>query len=106
MATRATIAYADNDGSYHAAYLHFDGYPEHAGVILNQRHNSIEKASALIAGGELRCLNASDGEPECFPRARPPKLLLDRGSLMKFARECDANYLYVFEDGHWKCHKL
>ena len=27
MATRATIAYADNDGSYYAAYLHFDGYP-------------------------------------------------------------------------------
>ncbi len=73
MATRATIAYADNDGSYHAAYLHFDGYPEHAGVILNQR---------------------------------PPKLLLDRGSLMKFARDCDANYLYVFEDGQWRCHNL
>jgi hypothetical protein len=51
-------------------------------------------------------LHASDGEPECFPRARPPKLLLDRGSLMKFARDCDANYLYVFEDGQWNCHKL
>jgi len=53
MATRATIAFADNDGGYHAAYLHFDGYPEHTGVILSQRHNSIEKASALVAGGEL-----------------------------------------------------
>jgi len=106
MATRATIAYAGNDGVYHAAYLHFDGYPEHAGVILNQRHNSIEKVSALVAGGELRCLNSSDGEPEYLLRARPPKLLLDRGSLMKFARDCDANYLYVFEDEQWNCHKL
>jgi hypothetical protein len=106
MSTRATIAYAASDGSYRAVYLHFDGYPEHAGVVLNQRYNSIEKASALIAGGELRSLNSSGGEPEYFSRARPPKHLHDRGSLLSFARDCDANYLYVFEDSQWQCHKL
>jgi hypothetical protein len=68
MSTRATIACADSDGSFHAAYLHFDGYPEHAGVILNQRYNSIEKASALVAGGELR-----SELPVCF---REPTLAL------------------------------
>ena len=106
MSTRATIACTDTDGSYRAAYLHFDGYPEHAGVILNRHFSSMEKASALVAGGELRCLNSSDGEPEYFPRARPPKHLCDRGSLIKFARDCDANYLYIFENGHWNSHKL
>jgi len=106
MSTRATIACADSDGSFHAAYLHFDGYPEHAGVILNQRYNSIEKASALVAGGELRSLSSNDGEPEYFSRARPPKHVCDRGSLLVFARSCDANYLYVFENQHWHCHKL
>jgi hypothetical protein len=106
MSTRATIAHVSADGSFHATYLHFDGYPEHAGVILDQHYNSIEEASALVAGGELRCLNSSDGEPEYFARARPPKHLFDRGSPLKFARDCDANYLYVFEDGCWQCHKL
>ncbi|AMV35226.1 hypothetical protein VN12_24085 [Pirellula sp. SH-Sr6A] len=106
MSTRATIACANSDGGYQAAYLHFDGYPEHAGVVLNQWYNSIEKASALIAGGELRSLNASDGAPEYFPRARLPKHLCDRASLVTFARNCDANYLYVFEDGHWHCQKI
>ena len=70
MAMRATIAYTDNDGSYHAAYLHFDGYPEHAGVILNQRFTSIANVAALVAGGELRCLTSSTGGPEYLARAR------------------------------------
>lgn len=106
MATRATIAFIHDDGSFQATYLHYDGYPEHAGVILNQRYNSIETVSALITGGELRSLISGDGSPEYFPRARPPKHLHDRGSLLAFARNCDANYLYVFEDGQWQCHKM
>jgi len=46
MATRATIAYAMDNGDYHRSYLHFASYPEHNGLILDQRHNSIEKALA------------------------------------------------------------
>jgi hypothetical protein len=57
MATRATIAYAQGDGSFQATYLHYDGYPEHAGLILNQRFTSVETVMALVAGGELRCLS-------------------------------------------------
>jgi len=106
MSTRATIAHVNADGSFHATYLHFDGYPEHAGVILDQHYNSIEKATELVAGGELRSLSSSDGAPEYFSRARSPKHLCDRGSLMTFARNCDANYLYVFNGEHWQCHKL
>jgi hypothetical protein len=33
-------------------------------------------------------------------------LLSDCGALVKFARDCKANYLYVYDDGHWKYHKL
>ncbi|MBN8601247.1 MAG: hypothetical protein J0M26_09475 [Planctomycetes bacterium] len=106
MSTRATIAYENPDGSFHATYLRFDGYPEHAGVILDHHYNSIEKAKTLVAGGELRSLNPSDGAPEYFPRARATRHLCDRGSLMKFAHNCDANFLYVFKGEHWQCHKL
>ena len=105
MSTRATIAHADSDGGFHATYLHFDGYPEHAGVILNQRFNSLEKAMALVAGGELRSLSDGDEGPEYFANARPARYLSDRSSLLEFARQCDANYLYVFQDGQWHCQK-
>ena len=106
MATRATIAYAQGDGSFQATYLHYDGYPEHAGVILNQRFTSIENVAALVAGGELRCLSSSTGGHEYLARARPPKHVCDHRSRMEVARNCDANYLYVFQDGQWHCHKM
>jgi hypothetical protein len=106
MSTRATIAYAKSDGSYQATYLHFDGYPEHAGSILSQRYNTIERVSALIAGGDLRSLSSNQEEPEYFPNALPPRLLHDCASLLVYARNCDANFLYVFEDNHWRCLKF
>jgi len=106
MSTRATIACANEDGTFQATYLHYDGYPEHAGVVLNQRFNSIELVSALLAGGELRSLTSETGGPEFLARARPPKHLCDHRSLMEFARNCDANYLYVFQNQTWHCHKL
>ena len=106
MSTRATIACANEDGTFQATYLHYDGYPEFAGVILNQRFNSIEKVSALLAGGELRSLTSEAGGPEYLARARPPKHVCDTRSLLEFACNCDANYLYVFQDGQWHCHKM
>ena len=106
MSTRATIAFANEDGTFQATYLHYDGYPEHAGVILNQRFDSIELVSALLAGGELRSLTSQIGGPEHLDRAQPTKHLCDHRSLMEFARNCDANYLYVFQNKTWHCHKL
>ena len=106
MSTRATIACANEDGTFQATYLHYDGYPEFAGVILNQRFNSIEKVSALLAGGELRSLTSEAGGPEYLARARPPKHVCDTGSLLEFACNCDANYLYVFQNQTWQCQKL
>ena len=73
MATRATIAYAQDDGSFQATYLHYDGYPEYAGVILNQLFDSIEKVSALLAGGDRAVL-----EPKWSCRKpNHPKIRID-----------------------------
>ena len=106
MSTRATIACANEDGTFQATYLHYDGYPEHAGVILNQRFNSIDLVSALLAGGDLRSLTSEAGGPEYLARARPPKHVCDTRSLLEFACNCDANYLYVFQNQTWQCQKL
>jgi hypothetical protein len=37
------------------------------------------------------------GSPSTSSARVPQSICCDRGSLMKFARDCDANYLYVFE---------
>ena len=72
MSTRATIAVRRDDQTYDAVYLHFDGYPEHTGELLMKHHQSPEAAEALIAGGDVRCLE-TDGDRIDSPMASPPK---------------------------------
>ena len=105
MSTRATIACKQDDDRYGAIYLHFDGYPEHAGEMLRRYHNSLDAASALIAGGDMRCFG-QDGRPERFADGNRAAQMPTRLALVDFARNCGTQFLYVFEDGRWHCEKL
>jgi len=105
MSTRATIAYKQDDGRYTAIYLHFDGYPDHAGKILEQRHNGLDLAQTLVAGGDMRSLERN-GVVERFTDGNRPVTMPTRASLTDFARNCGTEYVYVFEDDAWHCHKL
>jgi hypothetical protein len=105
MATRATIAYADDDGSYHAVYLHFDGYPEHAGRVLKEHYTSIESARTLIAGGDIRSL-ANDGTPERFTDGNRTVVMPTHAALHEFARNCGTKYVYLFENDCWDCIRI
>ena len=105
MSTRATIACKQDDGRYTAVYLHFDGYPDHAGKVLKENHTSIESARTLVAGGDIRSL-ANDGTPERFADGNRAVTMPTRAALHEFARNCDAVYIYVFEEQDWHCHKL
>ena len=106
MSTRAMIAVRRKDSFYDAAYLHFDGYPEHTGETLMQHHNTHTAAETLVAGGELRCLDRKTGTPERYANARPPAILPTHDSLIEFAKNCGAQYVYVFDDGAWSCKEL
>ena len=105
MSTRATIACKQDDGRYAAIYLHFDGYPDHAGKILEQNYIAIDLARTLVAGGDIRSL-ANDGTPERFSDGNRTVVMPTRAALHEFARNCGAEYIYVFEDQAWQCHKL
>lgn len=105
MSTRATIACKQDDGRYAAIYLHFDGYPDHAGKVLKQHHTSIDSARTLVAGGDIRSL-ANDGTPERFTDGNRTVVMPTRAALHEFARNCGAEYIYVFEDNAWNCSKL
>ena len=105
MSTRATIACNQDDGRFAAIYLHFDGYPEYAGRVLEKHYTSVELARPLVAGGDIRSLG-SDGTPERFADGNPTVLMSTRAALNEFARKCGTEYAYVFEDDAWHCHKL
>jgi hypothetical protein len=105
MSTRATIACKQDDGRYKAIYLHFDGYPDHAGRVLKENHTTLDSARTLVAGGDIRSL-ANDGTPERFTDGNRAVVMPTRAALHEFARNCGAEYIYVFEDEGWHSHKL
>ena len=105
MSTRATIAVRRNDHTYDAVYLHFDGYPQYTRVQLMKHHQSPEAAEALIAGGDVRCLE-TDGTVDRFADGKPAETQSNHNELLDFARRCGANYIYVFDGRKWNCTKL
>ncbi len=105
MSTRATIACKQEDGRYAAIYLHFDGYHDHAGRVLNEHYTSIESARTLVAGGDIRSL-ANDGTPERFTDGNRAVVMPTSAALHEFARNCGAEYIYVFEDEAWHSHRF
>ncbi len=105
MSTRATIACKQEDGRYAAIYLHFDGYQEHAGRVLNEHYTSIESARTLVAGGDIRSL-ANDGTPERFTDGNRTVVMPTRAALHEFARNCGTEYVYLFENGCWDCMRI
>ena len=105
MSTRATIACKQEDGRYAAIYLHFDGYQDYAGRVLKEHYKSIGSARTLVAGGDIRSL-ANDGTPERFTDGNRAVVMPTRAALHEFARNCGAEYIYVFEDEAWHSHKF
>ena len=117
MATRSTIAVRHQDGTFSQIYCHWDGYPEHNGKILAEHYNSLERAEALVALGDMSSLDASiecpeghtfdssvrgysvfygrdRGESDVEARrfADGPTFLVDRDS---------QQYDYIFAEGRW-----
>jgi len=105
MSTRATIACKQEDGLYAAIYLHFDGYPEHAGTILDLHYNELNAVRTLVAEGDIRCFE-SNGVVERFTNGNRPVTMPTRAALYDFSRNCSAEYVYVFENERWNCVKL
>ena len=123
MATRATIAKMQTDGSgIKAIYLHSDGYLEHAGRILNEHYQDESKVDELLAHGDVSSLNENIGvkldfmdyksfheNKQCrfYGRDRGEQhrhfdLLDSELDLIKFAKNsCGAEYVYLYAYGYW-----
>ena len=57
MSTRSKIGILRKDGTVDHVYSHWDGYPEHNGVILLSEYNNINKMNHLIKNGDMSILS-------------------------------------------------
>lgn len=103
MSTRATIAVRLGQDSYDAVYLHQDGYPQHTGEVLRARHTSLDQAKSLVAGGDIRSLDAETGVADYFGECSNPERIYSQDALVERANQMWAQYLYVFDGEAWTC---
>jgi len=61
MATRFTVGKEMKDGSIRSIYGHWDGYPAHAGNILNEHYTELSKIDQLLTLGDLSSLGEDIG---------------------------------------------
>jgi hypothetical protein len=130
MSTNAYIGVQCEDG-IRAVYLHWDGYPKHAGEILNSYYTDFMKVCELINMGDISSLGNSIGEKHSFQwfvdeREKYEKYRYEWCTFYKRDRDeeqCDydllhseteflnkagnaGEYAYLFINGAWITYKL
>ena len=121
MATRATIAKMEKDGSgIKAIYLHSDGYLEHAGRILNEHYRDESKVDELLSHGDISSLNKNIGEKlpfndyklfaekeQCrfYHRDRGEDFMFNEFEsdieYIEWAAELANGFIYLYAYGYW-----
>lgn len=124
MSTRSMIATTFGSG-YRAIYCHSDGYPEGVGATLLAHYNDAERASALVALGDISSLgprlmpdagtehsydDPADGVTVAYGRDRGEigagaSDVQDLAQLRGLAMDCGAEWLYVWDGTGWLCAK-
>ena len=112
MSTRSMIAIKNELGVYKGVYCHYDGYDEDKGVgpTLREFYNALEKANELISLGSLSYLKKDKAcayHRDYGEKMRPAITAFNLRDIIRTAqRECDANYLYIFEEGAWNTYYI
>jgi hypothetical protein len=115
MATRAKIGMVLEDYTVKSVYHHWDGYPEWLGRILKENYKTKEDVNALLEGGDISCIRSDvDWNGNDLP-VQAPLYYKDRGDkdcgyvvepATEFSKcERGEEYIYVFQNGHWNCHR-
>lgn len=94
MATRSIIAIQDGD-KHDAVYCHWDGYPSGVGATLEESYKDRNKIKELISRGDMSSLGPTI-ETCTFYTEKKEKVSFCLQGLKAFAKNCWAEYLYVF----------
>lgn len=116
MGTRSNIIAINTKGIWQRIYCHWDGYPEHNGVILRDNYTDPTKIAALMALGDLSSLGPEIGVKHDFDardanvctaygrdRAEKGTKALKGASLIGVWPDGDtgAEYVYVWDGTKW-----
>ncbi len=111
MATRSLIGIKLDNNIIKTIYCHWDGYPEHNGQLLVNNYTSPMQVEMLIEGGDLSSLgetielsNPYSRRGDSWELIQPREV--DMEHLNAVAYECNAEYVYVFNDEcEWECYE-
>lgn len=107
MSTRSQIAMRTTNGEILSIYCHHDGYVSYNGEILFTHYDTIEKVSELINLGNLSSLGTNVAACVAYGRDKGETgtgayCLQTPDELANYARDCDAEYAYLYEsDDVW-----
>ena len=122
MSTRSRIAVALPDGRFISIYCHQDGCPDGVGQFLCEHYGNAMLAKALVDLGDLSRIRQRLAPPEGIAHTFDKPLSCvtvaygrdrrDKGTdpvhsvnftaLLAAADQCNAEYLYVFQDARWR----
>jgi len=98
MSTRSFIGHNIASG-VRGIYCHYDGYPSHTGMVLNEHHNSMHKCEGLVGNGQIRRLDG-DGLVDLFHTGD-----YEEYSSVEEALTQGFDYAYIYnEQFGWQCY--
>lgn len=120
MSTHSRIGLQHPDTTITSIYCHWDGFPTHVGRILTEHYSDEGRIMALLALGNLSELGPEIGEAHdfrshgvthptwCLAYERDrgdadamPSVAATHADYLELARDCDAQYVYLFMFGDW-----
>lgn len=100
MATRSNIGILQDDGTIKAIYCHWDGYVEGVGLLLASYYDTYDKASELIALGDISSLKPTIQETQATSSGdeeRKARNFKTVEEWREYASNQWAEYLYVYQ---------
>jgi hypothetical protein len=114
MATRSNIWLKLKENQYIGIYVHFDGYPEGVGEILNEHYRDEHKIRELISLGSISYLESKlhpdkkhsfkspqEGITLAYARDRGEEWIIKVSCNDKPTNLCEEEYAYLWGDGDW-----
>lgn len=102
MSTNAAIGIENEDGTITAITLHWDGYVDHAGMILTTHYTTEDKVRDLLSGGELSSIASSTDTCSYYHRDRDEDLWIEENiSAAEFTALRAGCHHYLFKNNEW-----
>lgn len=115
MPIRSRIEKVQPDGTVKSIYCHWDGYPDHVGVVFYGHYTDEAKIDTLLALGDISYLGPEIGEKHenhdknvvtAYARDRDEtdceaRIDDNLGSFLELLAQCSEEYTYLYDGGEW-----